>query len=96
LSRKKEEEEYIPKAFQKSKKQEDKQTPKKKGKGKKKKATKKKKLKKIILSVILLAVVGIGISLGISATTWKKLAKEMLLNQNSVVMDTFIPMEELI
>lgn len=89
MSRKKEEEEYIPKAFQKSKKQENKQEPKKRGKRKKtKKVTKKKKLKKIILSIVLLTVVAIGISLGISASTWKKLANEMLLNQNSVVIDT--------
>ena len=83
MSRKKEEE-YIPKAFQDNsriKKQSKRQNK------KSKKKTKKTKLKKIILITILVIIIIIGIILGISAHKWKTLAKEMLINQNSIVFD---------
>lgn len=93
MSRKKEEEEYIPKAFRKNKKiEEDKEI--KKGTRKKTKKTKKskkqrgkKKFKKFILIIVLITVLVIGISLGISAHQWKTIAKEMLRNENSIVFD---------
>lgn len=90
MSHKKEEEEYIPKAFRKNKKIEEKnqnrKTNKKKN-GKSKKKNKKRKLKKLIFIIFLIAILVIGITLGISAHRWKTLAKEMLINQNSIVVD---------
>lgn len=90
MSRKKEEEEYIPKAFQKNKKleieKENKKGNKKKSK-KSKKKNKKKKLKKIIITILLILTITIGISLAMSAHQWKMLAKEMLRNENSIVFD---------
>ncbi len=89
MSRKKEEEEYIPKAFRKKQKIEEAQNKKvsrkktKKSKKKKKKA----KIKKIVLIIILIMILAIGIYLGISAHRWKALAKEMLIHQNSIVYD---------
>ncbi len=90
MSRKKEEEDYIPKAFRKNKKIEEKNQNKKTNKkknGKSKKKNKKRKLKKLILLIIVSAILVIGITLGISAHRWKTLAKEMLINQNSIVVD---------
>ncbi len=91
MARKKEEEDYIPKAFRKNKKIEEsnKETPKKSNrKGKRtKKQRKKSKLKKIILLIVLAILLITGIMLGISAHQWKTLAKEMLLNENSIVLD---------
>ena len=86
MSRKKEEEEYIPKAFRKNKKVEENKQSKKRNK-KSKKKNKKTKFKKIILILILISILVIGISLGVSAHRWKTLAKEMLTNQNSIVFD---------
>lgn len=80
----KEEEEYIPKAFQKKKSNQE--ANKKKNK-KAKKQTKKKKYKKIILIILLCLIIFLGILLGISANRWKNLAKEMLKNENSIVVD---------
>lgn len=91
LSRKREEEEYIPKAFQKNKKiEENKDVKKESNKRKKKKTkkqTKKRKLKKTILIIVFIAILIAGINLGISAERWKRLAKEMLVNENSTVLD---------
>ncbi len=91
MSRRKEEEEYVPKAFQKNKKviEENKEPTRKNPKrGKKsKKPIKKRKLKKVIISILLIIILITGISLGISAHQWKTLAKEMIANQNSIVVD---------
>ena len=77
---KKAEEDYVPKAFRKNKKKEtkSKQKRKKKSKG---------KIKKALFVVCFVIIVVMGISLGISANRWKLLAKEMLSNQNSIVLD---------
>lgn len=83
------EEEYVPKAFRKNKKMEENIEPKKRNN--KKKRTKKKKskskMKKVILIIVVILILFVAISLGISAHQWKILAKEMLINQNSVVLD---------
>lgn len=83
------EEEYVPKAFRKNKKIEENIEPKKRNN--KKKRTKKKKskskMKKAILIIVVILILFVAISLGISAHQWKTLAKEMLINQNSVVLD---------
>ncbi len=46
-----------------------------------------KKIKKVISIIILLTILGLGISLGISTHTWKVLAKDMIVNENSIVKD---------
>ena len=82
----KKEEEYIPKAFHKSKKTEEKREPKKRNKKSQKKHHKK-KLKKIIILFLLITIIVMGIYLGISSNQWKTLAKQMLIYENSVVFD---------
>lgn len=87
-----EEEDYVPKAFRKNKnnkKEESNEIEKgsKKKNKKEKKHYQKRKLKKIIFIIILITILVIGIVLGISAHRWKALAKEMLANENSVVLD---------
>lgn len=79
----KEDEDYIPKAFRKNKKIEENSHRKKRGKKKKEK----KKFKKIIIIIVLIVVLIMGIILGISANRWKTLAKEMIANENSTVID---------
>lgn len=87
---------FVPKAFQKKNKKEiltdeiSNEEIEGKRKNKKNRKLKKanKKLTRIIAIVILIAIVIIGISMGVSAHRWKKLAKEMLTNQNSIVIDT--------
>ena len=56
-------------------------------KGSKKKGKNKLK-RKIILFLILIALITIGVTLGISAYSWKQLAQDMFLNENSIVVDT--------
>ncbi|MCI8384062.1 MAG: hypothetical protein HFJ33_04270 [Clostridia bacterium] len=89
LSRKREEEEYTPKAFRKDKKIEDNKeiSKRKKKKTKKQKKKSKKKLKKMIVVILFIIILITAISLGISAHQWKTLAKQMLKNQNSIVVD---------
>ncbi|MCI8444275.1 MAG: penicillin-binding protein [Clostridia bacterium] len=53
----------------------------------KEKTKKKKKLKRILIIILIFIVLILGISLGISAHTWKMLAKDMILNENSMVKD---------
>ena len=78
-----EEEEFVPKAFQKNKK--DKNIEQSRGK-KKKKANR--KFKKFIIFIILICLVVGGILLAISAIKWRNIAEDMLVNENSVVVDT--------
>ena len=52
------------------------------------KPKRKKKLKFIILIIVIVLILVLGISLGVSAHTWKTLAKDMIYNENSVVIDT--------
>ena len=78
-----EEEDFVPKAFQKNKK--DQNTEQSVGKKKKKQN---KKFKKIIIFIILICLVFGGILLAISAIKWRNIAEDMLVNENSVVVDT--------
>ena len=76
------------KPFKKVKKEEDNEIDaKSKRKSKKAKKQKNRKWKKRLLIVIIVAILVIGIVLGISAHRWKTLAKEMLANENSIVLD---------
>lgn len=90
MARKREEEDYIPKAFRKNRKiEETKEPPKRNAKKikKSKKQHKKSKLKKILIIILLVTILIVGIALGVSAHRWKTLAKEMLQNENSIVID---------
>ena len=73
-------ENYVPKAFRK-----DKKVIKNKGKNQKKHTLKKKRIKLIVLAVLLIIVIFLGVYIGISANTWKTLAKDMISNEHSVV-----------
>ena len=78
-----EEEEFVPKAFKKEKSnvtQENK-------KSRRGKTNKNKKVKKIIISLIVLLVIVIGITLATSAVKWRNIAEDMLINENSIVLD---------
>ena len=86
----KEEEDFVPKAFQK--KQEEKQektsSNKKINKNKHQKQIKpKKKIKRIVITILLVIIIILGISLGISSHRWKSLAQQMIINENSIVLD---------
>ena len=91
-------EDYIPKAFRKKTQieieQDEKPNLSKKRNTKnktsridKRNSSKTKKIKKIILAILVLFIISVGITLGISANRWKMLAKEMLINENSIVLD---------
>lgn len=94
----KDDENYIPKAFRKNtqdiddngknKKKKNEKSSKihKKLQGKRKKEHSS-KLKKFILISILLIILIFGIYIGITTHIWKKLAKDMIINQNSIVQD---------
>ena len=73
-------ENYVPEAFRK-----DKKVIKNKGKNQKKHTLKKKRIKLIVLAVLLIIVIFLGVYIGISANTWKTLAKDMISNEHSVV-----------
>lgn len=83
------EENYIPKAFQKSKEKEENIEIKKNTKKKNQRSQKqhRKKLKKIILITCLISIIIVGIISGISAYRWKTLVQEMLTNEKSIVID---------
>ena len=53
----------------------------------KKTKNKKNKFKKVIISLIIIVILILGISLGISANTWKKLSVEMVKNESSTVVN---------
>ena len=97
-----EDEEYVPKAFRKKEEQvkntkrshertygkrSKKNNNKKEDIRKKEKKTKRKFIK-IILIICLIIIIISGIVLGISSNRWKTLAKEMVANKNSIVIDT--------
>ena len=97
------EQEEIPKALRKMKKNKEDDLPKalkhmeeneyntksqKPKHGKNKKAKINKKLKKIILIILIIIILVVGIILGVSAHQWKKLSQEMMNNENSSVIDT--------
>lgn len=92
------EENFIPKAFKKEKEEGQKVTTKNIKKGKHKKSIRNKKIdkdkpkvkskiKRVIIIIIILLIIGVGTFIGISTHTWKTLAKEMIINENSVVKD---------
>ena len=94
----KDDENYIPRAFRKNTKDIDNNGKNKKMKNeknskihKKTKGKRKKehhsKVKKFILITILLIILILGIYIGITTHIWKKLAKDMIINQNSIVQD---------
>ena len=84
---------YVPKAFRKNIETEKREAPvnprniKNTRNKRKKKKRKKTKLKKIILTIVLILIIGAAVSLGIASHRWKTLAKEMLANENSIVID---------
>ena len=83
-----EEEEFVPKAFKKDKAvAKTEVSTKKTRKNVKSKKKANKKLKKIILIIILIAIIVIGITLAVSAIKWRNIAEDMLINENSVVVD---------
>lgn len=73
-------ENYVPKAFRK-----DKKVIKDKDKNPRNNTLKKRKIKLIVLTVLLIIVIFLGVYLGISANTWKTLARDMLSNEPSSV-----------
>lgn len=82
----KDEKEQEPKAIKEMKKNKDKKADKKVQK-EERKIRKKKKIKKIILFFLVTVVLIYGVKLGISTHNWKLLAKEMTLNEVSLVLD---------
>ena len=82
--KKTEDENYVPKAFRKEKKKDKNKTKRSKNKEEKEK----KKMPKIIIGIIIVIIIIFGVVLGISTNQWKMLAKEMVLFQNSVVLDS--------
>ena len=89
-NRKKKQDDDIPKALKKMKKQREQNEIKGAKKNGKRKINKKlsNKKKKIIIILIIVIVLILGIILGISSHIWKSLAKEMISNENSIVIDT--------
>ena len=82
------EEEFVPKAFKKEKRVDtSEKTSKKKTKRKNPKKQKNKKLKRFIILAIIILLIIAGIFLAISAVRWRNLAADMLINENSVVLD---------
>lgn len=79
-----------PKAVREMKKNKNRQIEKENKKQKKKltKKEKKKIRKKIILTIIAVIILIIVIMLGVSAHTWLTLAKDMVSNESSIVVDT--------
>lgn len=87
---KQDEEEYVPKAFKKSRKKEEIETKKSNKRNNNKKTKKKapkRKFRKFLLIAFIIIIIVVGVNLGISANRWKTLAKEMLANENSIVVD---------
>lgn len=81
-----EEEDFVPKAFKKEKSN-PKQENKKSRRGKTNK-NKNKKIKKIIICCIILLIIITSVTLAVSAVKWRNLAEDMLINKNSIVVDT--------
>lgn len=75
-----------PKAIKEMKKSKEKKLDKKVQK-EERKLRNKKKLKRIIFFLVIMVVLIYGVKLGISTHIWKTLAKDMTLNESSVVID---------
>ena len=82
-----EEEDFVPKAFRKEKVREQEEKNPKLRKNKKQKKPLNKRLKLFIFFIILILIIISGISLAVSAYNWRKIAKDMLVNENSIVVD---------
>ena len=83
---------FVPKAFQKKNKEKKENFGNENINNQKTKQTRRnkhktKKMKKFITITLLIIIIIMGISMGVSAHRWKNLAKEMLINENSVVLD---------
>ena len=86
---------YVPKAFRKSKKNKEinfEETPKKRSKKHISKRNKKInikqiKTKKIIMLIIIAIILILAIWVGVTTHRWKSLAKDMMIQENSVVKD---------
>ena len=93
------EENFVPKAFRKDKSKENVKAEERSKAEKIEKKSKKKisqnnkglhinfKIKRVIFSLIILVIIIIGILIAVSTHQWKKLAQEMIGNQNSIVKD---------
>ncbi len=78
-----------PKAVREMRKNKNKQIEKDNKKGKRvSKNDKKKRRRKIILTVIAVIILVLGVTLGVSGHTWITLAKDMVSNESSIVIDT--------
>lgn len=84
---KKDREDELPKALKHMNKNDYKEKSKSKH-SKDKKTRISKKTKKIILIILIIIILVCGITLGVSAHQWKKLAQEMMNNKYSIVLDT--------
>ena len=82
------EEEFVPKAFKKEKRADTtEKNNKKKGKRKNPKKQKNRKLKRFVITAIIILLIIMGIILAISAVRWRSIAADMLINENSIVID---------
>lgn len=77
-----------PKAVKEMKKNKKKQIEKETRKSKDSKKDKARKRKKVLLILVTLIILISGITLGISANTWITLAKDMVSNESSIVIDS--------
>lgn len=80
-------ESYVPKAFKKEKIEKNNKNIKKNKKQQKNKKIQK-KCKKIIIIICIISIILLGVFLGISAQKWKKISIEMIINENSIILDT--------
>lgn len=84
---KKQEQDLEPKAIQEMRRKKNKDIKTKVNTEKRDKKKKTKRVKKIVLFIVIVLIIVTGIKLGISAHIWKSMAKDMALNENSVVKD---------
>lgn len=84
---KNQEEDFVPKAFKTEKAREQEEKNPKLRKDRKQKKPLNKRIKLFIFFIIIVLIIISGISLAVSAHNWRKIAKDMLVNENSVVID---------
>lgn len=84
---KKQEQDLEPKAIQEMRRKKNKDIKTKVNTEKRDKKKKTKRVKKIVLFIVIALIIVTGIKFGISAHIWKSMAKDMALNENSVVKD---------
>ena len=83
--KKEEEEEFVPKAFKKTKTESTNSKNRRFKKNGKKRMNK--KLKKFIIFLIIIILIVFGIILAVSAHNFRSVAKDMLINENSIIVD---------